>query len=129
MLWLIITDHRPTESLAFTIPVQAGANIYDQAPQDLLSFHRPRWKSSSCAHWSIIIPNSVAVGQVRSVKQAAIVPSSPCAPPSSPPLAERLQNRQMGEKWGFEKQFANAINSCACGLLGHGGCGLLFRIW
>lgn len=106
-----ITDHRPAVSCASTIPVQqkchwsqpntsgpAGIKI-SQCPVKWLSLLRPRWTDSCCTPWSIIIPSSVAVGQLCSVKQVATVPSSPCTSPSSPPCAERWQNGQMGEEW------------------------------
>lgn len=109
---LNITDLKPVVSGAFTIPVEqqclqsqpntpglAGINI-SQCLVKWLSLLRPRCTDSCCTPRSIIIPSSVAVGQVCSVKQAAMLPSSPCTSPSSPPCVERWQKGQMGEEWG-----------------------------
>lgn len=109
-----IPDHKPAVFAPSPIPIQhkknatghsrtprgpAGIKI-SPCPVKWPSLLRPRWTDSCCTPQSIILPSSVAGGQLCSVRQAATVPSSPCTSPSSPASAERWKNGQMGEEWG-----------------------------
>lgn len=73
----------------------AGIKI-SQCTVKRLFLLRLRWTDSCCTPWSIIIPSSVAVGQVYSVMQAAAVPSLPAPLHHSDPMLRDGKT----DKWG-----------------------------